>query len=81
MIIDGDFVDILCDINSEHLPNFTHVHEEKLLYMEILQAICGYIESGLSWCKLYSETLQKEGFVINPYDRCVPNPNHKSQER
>ena len=46
---------------------------QKVLYMEILQAIYGCIESALRWYELYSETLEKEGFVANPYDRCVAN--------
>ena len=41
--------------------------------MEILQAIYGCIESALRWYELYSETLEKEGFIINAYDRCVAN--------
>ena len=41
--------------------------------MEVLQAIYGCIESALRWYELYSETLAKEGFVINPYDKCVAN--------
>ena len=62
----GGFCDIMCDINSERLPNVTYERGRKVLYMEILQAIYGYIESVFSWYKPYSETLQKEGFVINP---------------
>ena len=41
--------------------------------MEILQAIYGCLESSLRWYELYSETLEKEGFTINPYDKCVAN--------
>ena len=63
----------MCDTNSEQVPNATYERGRKVLYMEILQAIYGYIESALRWYELYSETLQKEGFIINPYDRCVAN--------
>ncbi len=31
------------------------------------------IESALLWYNLYTEVLHKEGFVINPYDKCVAN--------
>ena len=31
------------------------------------------IESALLWYNLYTEVLLKEGFKINPYDRCVAN--------
>ena len=31
------------------------------------------IESALLWYKLFTEVLQKEGFILNPYDACVAN--------
>ena len=43
------------------------------MYLKILKAIYGMIESALLWYSLYTEVLQKEGFEINPYDRCVAN--------
>ena len=46
---------------------------KKVLYLEVLQAIYGCIESALRWYKLYSEMLKREGFVINHYDKCVAN--------
>ena len=69
----GEFVDIMCKVNPEHTKNIVYENGQKVLYMEILQAIYGCIESALRWYELYSETLEKEGFVINPYDRCVAN--------
>ncbi len=36
-------------------------------------ALYGMIESALLWYTLYVEVLHKEGFEINPYDRCVAN--------
>ena len=69
----GEFVDIMCKVNPEHEKNVIYENGQKVLYMEILQAIYGCIESALRWYELYSETLEKEGFVINPYDKCVAN--------
>ena len=69
----GEFVDIMCKVNPEHEKNVVYERGQKVLYMQILQAIYGCIESTLRWYELYSETLEKEGFVINPYDRCVAN--------
>ena len=43
------------------------------MYVNILRAIYGCIESEILWYKLYSETLEGTVFVINPYDRCVAN--------
>ena len=69
----GNFVDIMCQVNPEHVKNVTYENGKKVLYLEILQAIYRCIESALRWYELYSETLSKEGFVINPYDQCVAN--------
>ena len=73
MKLRGNFVDIMCKVNPEYFKNVVYENGKKVLYMQILQAIYGCIESALMWYKLYAETLEKEGFVINPYDRCVAN--------
>ena len=44
-----------------------------MLCIEILQAIYRCIESSLRWHELHSDTLMKEGFKINPHDKCVAN--------
>ena len=46
-------------------------NREKILYLKVLQAIYGCIESALFWYNLFSSTLEKMGFEINPYDKCV----------
>ena len=69
----GNFVDIMCKVNPDHTRNVIYENGKKVLYLEVLQAIYGCIESALRWYELYSETLSKEGFVINPYDKCVAN--------
>ena len=73
MKLEGDFVDVMVKVNPEHTKNVVYDLGKKVLYMEILQAIYGCIESLLRWYELYSETLMKEVFKINPYDRCVAN--------
>jgi len=41
--------------------------------MKVIRAIYGCIESALQWYKLFSDTLQKLGFTLNPYDKCIAN--------
>ena len=41
--------------------------------MKVLQEIYGCIESSLLWYNLFSSTLVKMGFEINPYDKFVAN--------
>ena len=64
MKLEGNFVDIMVDINLEHKPNIIYEDGKKVLYLEILQAIYGCIESALRWYELYSKTLIKEGFEM-----------------
>ena len=41
--------------------------------MEALRSIYGIIQAAMLWYNFYTERLSKMGFVINPYDRCIPN--------
>jgi hypothetical protein len=74
MIIRDEFVDIMCEVNPEYIPYvITDKNGRKVLYVKILRAIYGCIESALLWYELYTKTLKDMGFVLNPYDRCVAN--------
>ena len=44
-----------------------------MLYVRVLKAIYGMIESALRWYDLFSSTLTDMGFEINPYDKCTAN--------
>ena len=59
MKLTGKFVDIMCGVNPEHSKNVVIVKGKKVLYLEILRALYGCIESALRWYELYSETLHK----------------------
>ena len=41
--------------------------------MRVVRALYDCIEPALAWYKLFSETLQSEGFILNPYDTCITN--------
>ena len=73
MIIRGDFVDILCKACPKYVPYVKEIHGKKILYVRVLRAIYGCIESALLWYTLFSNTLKDMGFKINPYDRCIAN--------
>ena len=45
----------------------------KVLYLRLLKYLYGCMESPLLWYDLYSKTLKSQGFLINPYDRCIEN--------
>ena len=72
------FVDMMCEINPEFKP---HVRYEttkngkkiKVLYMKVIRAIYGCIEAALQWYIIFTGTLKKLGYKLNPYDKCVAN--------
>ena len=43
------------------------------MYLKILRALYGCIESAMLWYHLFSSSFQEMGFTINPYDKCVAN--------
>ena len=74
MKLRDQFVDIRCDVNPEYKKFVKVVNGKKLLYLRVLRAIYGCIESALLWYNLFSTTLKKDmGFILNPYDKCVAN--------
>ena len=73
MQIRYEFVDMMCEVNPEYIPYIRYKNGKKVLYVKILRAIYGWIESALLWYKLYPETLEGMEYVINPYYQCVAN--------
>ena len=71
--LEGQFVDIMCEINSEYIPAVRNEKEQKVLYLRVRKAIYGMIESALLWYELYTSVLMDMGFKLNPYDHCVAN--------
>ena len=71
--LNGTFVDIMCKVNPQYLKYVSYENGKKVLYLKILKAIYGMIESALLWYELYSTMLVKMGFKINPYNKCVAN--------
>ena len=71
----GRFVDIMCEVNPEYKAFVVYEgkKEQKVLYLHVLRALYGCLESALLWYNLYSKTLKDLGFEVNPYDKCVVN--------
>ena len=69
----GEMVDILCKMNPKYIDYVVLEAGVRTLYVRLIKAIYGCVQSALLWYELFSETLQKMGFVLNPYDRCVAN--------
>ena len=68
----------MCEVNPEFKEHVIYENDRKnrsikCLYVRILRALYGCIKSALLWYELYSSTLIKMGFKINPYVRCEAN--------
>ena len=45
--IEGEFVDIICEVNPKHKKNICAENGVKLLYLRLLKALYGCMESAL----------------------------------
>ncbi|GFH55456.1 hypothetical protein CTEN210_11932 [Chaetoceros tenuissimus] len=69
----GETVDILCDIDPSYKEYVTIENGQKVLYVELLKALYGCVQSALLWYELFSGSLVDMGFELNPFDMCIAN--------
>ena len=55
----GIFVDMMCEINEEYKEHVRYENGQKVLYLRVLRAIYGCIESVMQWYILFKTTLEK----------------------
>ena len=73
MKLQGIFVDFMCEANPKYREYICYENGVKTLYLKLLRALYGCIESALLWYELFVSKLEKMGFILNPYDKCVAN--------
>ena len=72
--LEGDMVDLVVEVNPEKYAKYVrHGTGKKVLYLRLLKALYGCIQSDLFWYNLFTSTLESECFALNPYDLCVSN--------
>ncbi|KAI2510045.1 Reverse transcriptase (RNA-dependent DNA polymerase) [Fragilaria crotonensis] len=76
----GASVDILCEMNPEHIKNVAIENGVKVLYVRLIKAIYGCVKSALLWYDLFYGELKEMGFVLNPYDSCIANCEIKGKQ-
>lgn len=69
----GWAVDLLCEVNPEYKAYVVYEGKVKVIYTRCNKAIYGCVVSGVLWYELFTDTLEKLGFVTNPYDFCIAN--------
>ena len=73
MKLRGEYVEYMCKSNENYRKYVCYENGVKTLYLKLLRALYGCIESALLWYELFVSKLQKLGFTLNPYDKCVAN--------
>ena len=71
--LEDEFVDIMCEVNSEFINDIQQEGNKTVLYLRVLKALCGCAKSALLWYNLYKDNTEKEGFVLNPYGKYTEN--------
>ena len=74
MKIRGALVDMLIQIAPEiYKDHMTYEKGQKIIYVQVLKAIYGMLQSALLFYKKIRNDLIENGFEINPYDPCIAN--------
>ena len=73
--IQGPLVGVLVSIAPEVYGPFvmTNKSGQQILIVECLNAVYGMMVAALLYYKKFAKSLFKEGFKLNPYNRCVAN--------
>lgn len=72
--LEGQMVDYMVEASPETYGPFVEIiNGKKVLYLQLLKALYGCVQSGLLWYELFAGTLMGLGFSINPVEPCVAN--------
>ena len=78
--LSGEDIDMMCEANPVYADFITNDNGKKPLFLQLKKALYGCVKSALLWYRLFRDTLQDLGFVLNPYDPCVANANIKGSQ-
>ena len=81
MRISGVLADMLVEMNPElYGPYRVYLRGTPVIYVQVLRAIYGMLESALIWYQKFRVDLEGVGFIFNPYDPCVANRIENGQQ-
>ncbi len=77
MNIQGPLVNMLCVIAPKIYESFVVLEgcdkKVKVLYLKILKAMYGMLQSSLLYYKKFQKDIESIGFKVNPYNPCIAN--------
>ena len=69
----GESVSIMCKMNPTYRKYVTIENGKEVIYLQLVKALYGCIQSALLWYKIFTGKLSELGFTLNKYDPCVAN--------
>jgi hypothetical protein len=70
----GPLVGMLVEVDQEkHVPFIINESSTKVLYVVMLKALYGMLQSSLLYYKTFCKDIEQIGFQVNPHDPCVAN--------
>ena len=71
--LEDEMVDVFCELDNQYKAYVSREKNKRVLYLRLDKALYGCVRAALLWYDLFSGTLRKLGYSINPYDMCVAN--------
>ena len=78
--VDGDIVNIMCDANPGYQKYIVKEFGKDVLYLISQNALYGILQAAIMWCETFTTCLERNGFKINPYNRCVENKDKSGRQ-
>jgi hypothetical protein len=69
----GETAEIMCKVNPKYESYIGYENGKKVLYMKLIKALYGCMQSAMLWYETFKGCLEGLGFKLNPYDPCVAN--------
>ena len=81
MKVTGSLVDILLRKNILKYEGYiVYENGKRVLYLKVLRAIYGMLQSALLWFRKFKKDLEGIGFIFNNYNPCVANKTVKGSQ-
>ena len=75
LTLHGIAVDMMIIIDNNYKKFVENINGKNVLYLECTNVLYGTIKATLLFYEKFRKDIESQGFVVNPYDRCVANKN------
>ena len=78
--ISGKAAEIMMEVNPRFKETAMAERNEKVLYLKLMKALYRCMQSALLCYDTFKGHLEKEGFRLNEYDKCVANRDYEGSQ-